>query len=215
MKHSTITNSIWNFRDANTHNPIIKEGFLFRSSSFSLIPNKESINDLLKEKNITTIIDLRADRELLANPYSGTILTNIKYIHAPFDPWNQPDWFQKNHQIGTNEEIAYRFFTMCCKRSVKQVVETILEQKSGNIAIHCHAGKDRTGIIFALFHLLINSSLENIYVDYLASEMDTTMDKIAITLDIIDDEGGIESYLHSCGLTENKLTKLKHKLLDE
>ena len=201
-----------NFRDASKFNFNFKKGLVCRGSIFDFL--REDCK-LLEEFNVKTIIDLRADREVEAIFYSEKVLSRINYIKAHFDPWNQPEWFQEKHSKGSNEEIAYRFFAMGCKKAVKKVFETILEHESGTIAIHCHAGKDRTGIIFSMLHLLLESPIENLYRDYLASEMDVSKEKLNIALDIIKKEGGIKSYLLSCGLSEDQIIKLKYKLLNE
>ncbi|WP_452232072.1 tyrosine-protein phosphatase [Lacinutrix sp. MEBiC02595] len=205
----------WNFRDATVFNTKMKPQLIYRTSALSLFQNTQELEVLLKDNNIKTIIDLRADREIEAISYSDEILNKVKYIKAQFDPWNQPEWFKEKHNVGSNHEIAYRFFAMGCKESVKKTFETILEHESGTIAIHCHAGKDRTGIIFSMLHLLLESPIGNLYTDYLASEMDVSKEKLNIALDIIEKEGGIEAYLLSCGLTENQLLKLKQKLSNE
>lgn len=205
----------WNFRDANTFNTKIKEQLIYRTSALALFQNTQELEALLRENNIKTIIDLRADREIEAISYSEDLLSKVKYVKAQFDPWNQPEWFKEKHNEGSNHEIAYRFFAMGCKDAVKKTFETILNQESGTIVIHCHAGKDRTGIIFSMLHLLLESPIENLYTDYISSEMDVTKKKLNIALDIIEKEGGIESYLLSCGLSDDQLMNLKHKLLNE
>lgn len=199
-----------NFRDLSKFNLKIKKGLVYRGSVFD-ISNKE----LIEKHNIKTIIDLRADREIDEIPYSEELKSKIKYVKAQFDPWDQPEWFKEKHNEGSNHEIAYRFFAMGCKESVKKTFETILEQEEGAIAIHCHAGKDRTGILFTMIHLLLESPKENMFTDYLASEMDVSIDKLNIALDVIKDEGGIINYLMSCGLTRVQIANIKSKLLNE
>lgn len=205
----------WNFRDANTFNTKMNSQLIYRTSALALFQNTQELEELLNDKNIKTIIDLRADREIETISYSEEILNKVEYVKAQFDPWNQPEWFKEKHNEGSNHEIAYRFFAMGCKDSIKKTFETILEHKSGAIAIHCHAGKDRTGIIFSMIHLLLGSSNENLYTDYLASEMDVSKEKLNIVLDIIEKEGGIKAYLLSCGLTKNQIINIKQKLLNE
>lgn len=202
----------WNFRDAKLYNPEIKERLIYRTSALALFQNTPQLSNLLKEHNITTVIDLRADREIEEISYSEDLKSNFNYVKAQFDPWDQPEWFKEKHNEGSNHEIAYRFFAMGCKDSVKKVFETILEQEEGCIAIHCHAGKDRTGIIFSMIHLLLESSKESLYTDYLTSEMDVNVEKLNIALDVIEKEGGIKSYLKSCGLSETQISNLIIKL---
>ncbi|PKG52333.1 tyrosine-protein phosphatase [Olleya sp. 1-3] len=205
----------WNFRDANAFNPKIKNQLIYRTSALALFQNTEELNVLLNENNIKTIIDLRADREMEAISYSDEILNQVKYVKAQFDPWDQPEWFKEKHNEGSNHEIAYRFFAMGCKDAIKKTFETILEEETGAIAIHCHAGKDRTGIIFSLLHLLLESPKANLNTDYLTSEMDVSLDKLKIALDVVENEGGIIKYLVSCGLNEKRIENLKRKLLHE
>lgn len=202
----------WNFRDSNKFNPKIQSELIYRTSALALFHNTEQLDVLLKKYKITTIIDLRADREIEQIPYSEELKSKIKYVKAQFDPWDQPEWFKEKHNEGSNHEIAYRFFAMGCKDSIKKTFETILEQMEGTIAIHCHAGKDRTGILFSIIQLLLKAPKENMYTDYLASEMDVSIDKLNIALDVIEKEGGIKNYLMSCGLTDVQISNIKSKL---
>ncbi len=205
---------LWNFRDISTHNAKIKSGRIFRTATMTLFQDEDRFNELLKEKNIKTVIDLRADKEIDEKPYSEQTLTKFKYIKAQLDPWNQPDWFKQNHNQGTNEEIAYRFFAIGCNDKIKHALEAIIDEDSGSVAIHCFAGKDRTGIFISILHLLVDTPKEFIYADYLASEVDVSLTRLNLVLDIISNSGGIEPYLISCGISENQILKLKEKLLN-
>lgn len=121
---------------------------------------------------------------------------------------------EEKYNYGSNEEIAYRFFLLGCKTELKRAFETLLETQDAAVAIHCHAGKDRTGIFISMVHLLIETPLEIVFNDYLASESDTKKHNLDLVLEIINQEGGIENYLRSCGLTMLELKQLKNQLLD-
>lgn len=205
----------WNFRDICKHNPKIKSKQVFRTATFTFFQEEERFDELLEAFQVKTIIDLRAPREIEKYPYSRTSLAKFKYIKVPFDPWNQPDWFVKKYQYGTNEEIAYRFFILACKQEIKKVLETIINTVTGTVAIHCFAGKDRTGIIISLLHLLVDTPLDNVYADYLASEVDVKQELLSLVFTIIEEEGGIIAYLKSCGLSQWQLEQLNTKLLNE
>lgn len=204
----------WNLRDINRFNPRIKKGVVYRSATMTLFQNDNHFDDLLKDKNVKTIIDLRADREIENDSYTNEAKCKFNYIRAAFDPWNQPDWFKENFHYGTGEEIAYRFFGIGCQKEIKLALETILNEKNGAVLIHCFAGKDRTGILVLLLHLLVETPLENIYSDYLASEMDIKPYRLKMMLDIVNEQGGIIPYLLNCGLESMQINQLKKKLLN-
>ena len=205
---------LWNFRDISTHNSKIKSGRIYRTATMTLFQNENRFDELLNEKQIRTVIDLRADKEIEELPYHEQTLSKFKYIKAQLDPWNQPEWFKAKHHQGTNEEIAYRFFAIGCNDQIKNAMEAIINEELGSVAVHCFAGKDRTGIFISMLHLLADTPMEIIYADYLASEVDVKISRLNLVLDIISDKGGIEPYLVSCGLTTNQISKLKQKLLN-
>jgi protein tyrosine phosphatase len=101
---------------------------------------------------------------------------------------------------------------MECKESIKKGMEAIIYSENAT-AIHCHAGKDRTGIFVSLIHLLSGTDKSVVYNDYLASELDTKKAHLDIVLGIIDKKGGIEPYLLDCGLQQTQIQQLKGKLL--
>jgi protein tyrosine/serine phosphatase/predicted nucleotidyltransferase len=203
----------WNFRDIASNNAKLKSGLIFRTATLSMFQSDKRFQELLSNKGIKTIIDLRADREIAELPYHPESLTSINYIQTQFDPWNQPDWFKKEHHYGTNEEIAYRYFVIGCQDKIKEIMMAILNEKEGAVAIHCFAGKDRTGIVITLLHLLTNTPLDIVFVDYLASESDVLPYRLQLVLDLISELGGIEKYLFQCGLKENQIQNLRTKLL--
>lgn len=168
---------------------------------------------MLKNKQIKTIIDLRADREIDEHPYTKETQNKFNYVRTPFDPWNQPDWFKEKHHYGTNDEIAYRFFGIGCKEKIKAALEAIINEEKAT-AVHCFAGKDRTGIFISFLHLLVDTPLETIYADYLASEVDVKPYRLEMVLNIVNEKGGIVPYLIECGLKETQVEQLKKKLLN-
>lgn len=202
---------LWNFRDISKFNSKLKKGIIYRSSALCLYKKESRLEDILKSKSIETIVDLRADRELEEIFYDKKHQDAYKIIHAPFDPWNQSVAFQNTYNKGSNAEIAYKFFSIECKQSIRSVVLAVLNSKGG-IDIHCHAGKDRTGIVISIFHLLSEAILDIVYLDYLASEMDTRKSYLKIFLNVVNENGGIIKYLKSCNLSIEKINELKSKI---
>jgi len=203
----------WNFRDVSTHNSKIKSGIVYRTATMSIFQKENRFEQLLNSKRIKTIVDLRADREIDELPYNENVLSKFNYVKAQLDPWNQPEWFKEKHHYGTNEEIAYRFFGIGCNDKIKTALEAIINEENAT-AVHCFAGKDRTGIFISLLHLLVDTPMETIYADYLASEVDVKPCRLKIVLDIINEKGGIVPYLIDCGLQPTQIEQLKNKLLN-
>lgn len=202
----------WNLRDIATFNPGIKKSFVYRTATLSAFQNDDKFEGLLNNLRIKTIIDLRADQELKEMPYTEAILSKVNYVHAPLDPWNQPEWFKKDYQYGSNEEIAYRYFGLGCKESYLKAFNALINEEKGTVAIHCFAGKDRTGIFVSMLHMLNGADEAVIYNDYLASEVDVKRERLDIVLNIIKENGGIIPYLKTFGLSEAEIEKLKTKL---
>lgn len=203
----------WNFRDISTNNPKIKSGVVYRTATMTLFQKENRFEGLLNNKQIKTVVDLRADREIDEHPYTEETQRKFNYVRTPFDPWNQPDWFKEKHHYGTNEEIAYRFFGIGCNDKIKSAIEAIIKEQNAT-AVHCFAGKDRTGIFISLLHLLVDTPRETIYADYLASEVDVKPYRLEMVLNIINEKGGIMPYLIDCGLQQTQVEQLKNKLLN-
>ncbi|MGQ1783847.1 tyrosine-protein phosphatase [Saccharicrinis sp. GN24d3] len=206
---------ILNFRDVSKCISTIKPKYLFRTSSITEYQNDDSALDVLRNNKIKTIIDLRAEREVIADSYSDAFIREFHCINFPLDPWNQPEWFiEETNTIYSglsNPEKAYYFFIKCCQNQIMAILETISESQYP-IAVHCVAGKDRTGLIAILIGMLLCSPYEELLTDYLQSEQDTDENKFRIFYDFINDVGGIEKYLHHCGMGRNAITTLKQKL---
>lgn len=204
---------IWNFRDLADINPLLKPGLIFRSSSLTRYQNEAFFSDYLTSKKIGQIIDLRDKRELAQNPYDPGRVGAVRLIHLPIDPKMQSDHFRTTFHGGTPAEIAYRYFAIECKSQIRQLFEELAEAEESATLIHCHAGKDRTGALVTLIHLLSGAEEAVIHLDYLASEMDSDVNLLSAFCEIIDQSGGIRPYLHSCGITPSVVDALHSKIL--
>lgn len=201
----------WNFRDVSKFNPNIKAGRVFRSSALSVYQHEPFFENLRKTHSFGVLIDFRDDHELAKAPYQTETLSQIRHVHCPIAPQNQDEAFRAQHVYGTNVEIAYRYFVYCAKDAYKKAILALLtelaEEKSA--VVHCKAGKDRTGCFISLLHLLTEAPLEALQADYLASEMDTDAQILAIFLSGVEARGGVTAYLIDCGLSTEEIDRLK------
>lgn len=206
---------ILNFRDVSKGLSTLKTNTVFRTSS--LVEYQDDIRALneLRQNGIRTVIDLRSKREVKLNPYSDSFLREFVCVNIPFDPWKQPEWFVRETNSTyydlSNAEKAYHFFIRCCQNQIKLVFETIGKIED-SMAIHCAAGKDRTGLITFLIGMLLGSGYWELLADYLASEQDTDESKFRIFYDHVSGIGGINAYLSHCGISVDVINALKQKL---
>lgn len=203
---------IWNFRDLANLNPNIIEGKLFRSNLLASVQNKHDIVKFLEEFKISTILDLRANHEVRRIKYKPEIIKQFNYINIAFDPYNYSKKFSKQFVQISEAEIAYNYFIKECKPQIKRVFDFISNNFENPLVIHCIAGKDRTGIIVTLIHLLSGLNYEEAKVDYLATNHAIDEKFIQIVINEIIKYQGIENYLYSCKIEDITIKSIKKQL---
>ncbi len=168
--------SILNFRDAGGHKIAgggrMRKGLIYRSAS----PDKVSRKDLerLKELGISTIIDLRGLTES-SRRLEG--LPEIRVVTLPLDFAGvtrtklQP-FIRRRYNPGQIEKVINELYVEivdAARPVMGTVADLMLNSTSRPMLIHCQAGKDRTGILSALFQMIAGVGREDIISDYMAS----------------------------------------------
>ncbi|ORY42042.1 hypothetical protein BCR33DRAFT_718657 [Rhizoclosmatium globosum] len=122
-------------------------------------------------------------------------------------------------------------------KNIRKVFEILAHENAYPVLIHCSAGKDRTGICFALVHRLIGTSDAEILRDYMQSNEElksmrgllvkevagvglrvdefVDVNEVALVemLAWIDEKGGVEAYLESIGVSKEVQARVRHNLL--
>ena len=172
----TVIRSVLNFRDAGgmptSDGKRIKEKTIFRSATPDNISKKdvEKLHDL----NIRTIVDLRAPGEVGKNRKH---LGSFETVSLPLDfegvtrerliPLLKHD----NAKVLIPEMIRDLYIEIL-DGSVgvfRSIVELLLDPLRTPLLIHCHAGKDRTGIICALIQTALGAGRQSIVDNYMES----------------------------------------------
>lgn len=170
IKHIPLKNA-YNVRDLGGY-PTLDGRFtrwnmLYRSDALSALD--EADWQILKDKKIRTIIDLRSISEAAASP-----------IHVPeymayfqFSLMNTLDvrpQSMSREAIIESMKLDYVKTLFGNLECGVQILTTILERMDvGAVLFFCSAGKDRTGIVAALSLYLCNVILEDIVADYIVS----------------------------------------------
>jgi protein-tyrosine phosphatase len=209
---------------------VVREGVLIRADSLQYL-NADGV-EAVRRSGVSRILDLRADGEvaIAPTPFTGTPLAVRQSLAAPADP---------DHGQPT---IIAACTWMLDKRPelFAAAVKAIADEPDGAVVVHCHGGKDRTGMIVALALSVAGVPEEEIVADYyltqsrlaqwleeqLAEEpdaakhpemiefRDTRAESIVAILRHLDEKyGGPEAYLRHGGLTDEDLNKLRARLV--
>jgi protein tyrosine/serine phosphatase len=208
----------------------IREGVLIRADSLQYLTDDGV--ECVRRSGVSRILDLRGDGEVAAfpTPFTGTPLALRQSLADPADP---------DHGQPTIVEACT---WMLDKRPelFAAAVKAIADEPDGAVVVHCHGGKDRTGMVVALALSVAGVPEEEIVADYfltqarlaswleeqLAAEPDVSMHPemiefrdtraesiVAILRHLDTTYGGPEAYLRHGGLTDADLARLRARLV--
>jgi protein-tyrosine phosphatase len=139
----------------------------------------------------------------------------------------------------TSAADSYRTMIDLCSREFGRIVTAVARAPAGTVALHCHAGKDRTGIVVALLlrlagvgdpaiaedYVLSDLGLQQVYREWIAEAGDpqerarrareavSRPESILSTLAHVDARhGGVERYLLDAGVEPADLARLRERL---
>ncbi len=141
---------------------LTRHGRLLRSDS----PHDVSEGGLraLLDRGVSTVVDLRtvSERECLPSPLVGA--GEVRDHHAPI--FNDGDDFPRD--LATASDV-YCWWLRERSSGIAAAMTAIADAHSAPILVHCHAGKDRTGVIIALVLRLAGVTVDAIADDYAQS----------------------------------------------
>lgn len=208
-------------------------GRLLRSES----PHSLSDSGLreLLDLGIGAVVDLRTTSEREQRP-SPLTEAGIHTSHAPIftDDEDYPD------HLATAAEV-YCWWLRERQRGVAAAMSAVADAPSAPILVHCHAGKDRTGVVVGLVLRLAGVSVDDIADDYavsgvqlaemLARDRVTALERgmdaaraerlftvrreaMVQTMECVDlEHGGPVSLLRAIGLGDGRIERLTNLLL--
>ncbi|CAM3955785.1 tyrosine-protein phosphatase [Deinococcus marmoris] len=136
---------------------------LYRSGNLSLLSGQG--RDGLLALNLGRILDLRtrAEREIDAPPFLG----RVEYLNLSLLPHRVRELNEAS--LAGSNGVSNCAVLDHAANNVVSILGAILDAPPGPLLIHCHAGKDRTGLIAALCLELAGRSREEIAADYVAT----------------------------------------------
>jgi protein-tyrosine phosphatase len=111
---------------------------------------------------ISTVVDLRSESELRERPSPFRSSRRPRYVNAPlFDEDARPA-----ADGSASQYEAYRFVIDHRSGDLVRILGLLAEPGALPALVHCHAGKDRTGIVVALLLALVGVPRRIIAEDY-------------------------------------------------
>jgi protein tyrosine/serine phosphatase len=186
---------------------------------------------------VRTVIDLRDPRELekFPNPLAAAPPQGVVFVNVPLI--SDAEWEAIKDPARMTE--GYVLTARLSHTNIANAIAALSEATLGGVVIHCHAGKERTGIVAALLLSLAGVSdetvaddwtasdafLQPLYEEWLANETDpairakrsegfvTHAEHIVDVLTYVRrTHGSVEEYLLAGGLTADQLDRAKRRL---
>jgi protein-tyrosine phosphatase len=129
--------------------------------------------DALIAYGVRTIIDLRHHQELREARHPFAHLTTPDatptYLHLPLEEWGNPEYGAALRQA--TREAIYTILLAWYPAQMAAIARAIARAPAGGVLIHCHAGKDRTGVVAAMLLALAGVPTSTIVDDYALSNI--------------------------------------------
>lgn len=179
----------------------VRFGALFRSDSHTRLTTDGIA--AIRSAGIGRILDLRWERETVSepSPFAG----DPRYRNTPL--------ITELAEQGTTMPDAYRTMLDENQRRIAAVVIELGDAPPGPVAVHCSAGRDRTGVLVALALSVADVPPASIAEDY-ARTKGCSGDTILRTLAHLNDRhGGVHAYLLKGGARHAQLGQVRNRLL--
>ncbi|NLN31897.1 MAG: tyrosine-protein phosphatase [Bacteroidales bacterium] len=172
----TNIKSVLNFRDAGglklTGGGTMRKGLIYRSAS----PDRISGRDFkkLQALGIKTIADLRDPAEFSKRKVKipGISIINLPLSFESVTRERLRPLMKRSYDPGAINRVInglYIDIVDAVRPVLGRTAELILETDNTPLLIHCQAGKDRTGVLSALFQMIAGAERDEIIRDYMAS----------------------------------------------
>lgn len=181
---------------------------------------------LLKERGITTIIDLRGEKDVARKPSGFANLADFCYINCPID--------EGSGVPESVEAVPGSYIAIAQAKNMQRVFQVIANAETG-VMFNCTAGKDRTGVVSAILLLHAGVSDADIIENYVLTK-EYGRERLAlvhknfpeIDMNIVTPRewfmeeflrlfrekfGTVEKYFQEIGLTGEEIERIRLKLV--
>jgi len=188
---------------------------------------------------IRTVIDVRDPRELAneVDPFQPGAVAHGELLYRNVPLISEAEWEAIKDPAVLR--AGYVVTLDLSKNNIAAVLEAIASAPEGGVVFHCHAGKERTGVVAMLLlelaavppelnaedYVASDRYLEPLYLQWAAKEQDSEKrgkimrgnsshpDEVLAPLARIAELGGIHAFLADAGLGQISITALRARLL--
>lgn len=162
--------AVFNFRDVGglaARGGTVKARTLFRSDTLARLADAD--RPAYAELGVATVIDLRRPEEVRTGRAPDWAAPAYHHCHLDHPYWRHADY---REELGVARFLADRYVELARTghRDIARVVELIAADESGPTAVHCVAGKDRTGTVVAFVLDLLGVDDDAIAAEYALTE---------------------------------------------
>jgi protein tyrosine/serine phosphatase len=179
---------------------LTSKGALYRTDGLFLLT--EAGVAAVRTAGVTRIIDLRWQRELDSepSPFAGDpVYCHVPMLDDPL-PYEVPHDTYAPMLEFNRDRIAEAFAALATAPA------------GGGVIVHCHGGRDRTGVLVALALAVAGVPDEEIVADYGLSPERLPV-AMANTLDHLDERyGGASAYLREIGVPAEQIEAVRARL---
>jgi predicted nucleotidyltransferase len=189
---------------------VVRERTLIRSGTLTRWQDRPFLVQWLASNGIKAIYDLREDGE--GSCYSETIRQTVEVKRFPLPRLTGLHLNNDPHALREDLGEIYAAFAEANADTIAAICRDIAHS-AGPFVVHCHAGRDRTGIVLAMLATILGLPRSEIENDYTRPRQGTVRRSISECLNRLAPAGGIESLLMRGGLSPEDLASLRKRLL--
>lgn len=149
---------------------MLRRGLLFRSGMMHGI-SSEGLEQLARNHNVRTVIDLRNDMELAEDGLCDFDSAGIRHCHVPVitDATHAADRSERIHALASGQIRWGGLYLQMLRQSpatFRQVFEIAAADEALSLVFHCAGGRDRTGVTAMLLLSALGAEDDVVAADY-------------------------------------------------
>ena len=195
----------------------------------------------LRDYGVRTIIDLRSTAEMpmAGHPFARPTAADgsLTYLNLPLLDDDNRAGLAAVNAVECTEDM-YVCMLEHFRRPIAAIVRTVAQAPAGAVLIHCHAGKDRTGLVVALLlalagvpdatiaadYALSSTYLQPLYETWFSAPAATEADRsawwlasppdamLAVLATLDARYGGVHAYLSAAGVSPAEIERIRARL---